>query len=115
MTGKTLLLETKRWGVKLSRRGDKLVVSPAYKCPPELIALLREHKSEVMGCLEARDAGLSVSCGPWLHVARQVLAGEFADADGSTRESLSIGLRAVGTAVCKRALERLAADGEAKQ
>ena len=43
----------------------------------------------------------------WLPVARQILDGEFDGCDRSTRESLSIGLRAVAHPLCRRALERL--------
>src|ERR1035441_5519044 len=57
----TLLNETRRWGVTLTRRGDNLVVAPGYKCPPELLLLLRTHKSKVLGLLEARELGLPVS------------------------------------------------------
>jgi hypothetical protein len=43
----------------------------------------------------------------WLPIARQVLAGEFDDADGSTLLSLTIGLRGITHPVCRHALERL--------
>jgi hypothetical protein len=43
----------------------------------------------------------------WLPVARQVLAGEFENADRSTVESLVIGLRSITHPVCRQALARL--------
>ena len=46
----------------------------------------------------------------WLPVARQILAGEFENADRSTVQSLAIGLRSIGHPLCRRALERLNAE-----
>lgn len=43
----------------------------------------------------------------WLHIARQILAGEFYGCDRSTHESLTIGLRSIRHPDCQRALERL--------
>lgn len=43
----------------------------------------------------------------WVHIAKQILAGEFQGADSSTRKSLSIGLRSIKHPDCQRALERL--------
>jgi hypothetical protein len=112
MTADSLLSETKRCGVKLSRRGDKLVVAPADKCPPELIAMLREHKPEILTLLEAQASGLAPDCAPWLHVARQILAGEFDGCDSSTREALMIRLRSIGHSQVREALEKLEAGCE---
>jgi hypothetical protein len=47
---------------------------------------------------------LPPDCLPWLHVARQVLAGEFDGGDRSTRESIKIGLCSVPHPLCRRAL-----------
>jgi hypothetical protein len=43
----------------------------------------------------------------WLHVARQILAGEFVGADRSTVESLTIGLRGIRHPLCRQALAQL--------
>jgi hypothetical protein len=43
----------------------------------------------------------------WLHIARQVLGGEFEGADSSTRESLLIGLRSIAHPDARQALARL--------
>jgi len=51
---------------------------------------------------------LSPDQAAWIPVARQILAGECDDADGSTREALRIGLRAINHPLCRRALQRLA-------
>jgi len=104
-----LIEEAPVWGVRLARRADKLVISPASKCPPEFKELLREHKLEILSLLEAKDDGLAPDQAPWLHTARQVLAGEFDLADASTRESLSIGLRSIRHPACQAALAKLAA------
>ncbi len=102
-----LVEEAPAWGVKLQRRGDKLTVSPASKCPPDFKALLRENKPEILSLLEAKDDGLAPDCAPWLHVARQVLAGEFDGCDSSVRESIFIGLRSIDHVLCRHAVEKL--------
>ena len=50
---------------------------------------------------------LPADCLPWLHVARQVLAGEFEGADRSMVASLTIGLRHIPHPRCREALARL--------
>jgi hypothetical protein len=55
-----------------------------------------------------RDLGGSIAA--WLHVAQQILAGEFQGADASTCESLWIGLRSIGHPSCRSALQRLAGE-----
>ena len=69
--------------------------------------MLRRHKAELLALLEAKAHSLAPDCAPWLHVAKQVLAGEFAGADKSTVESLTIGLRGISHPLCKQALARL--------
>ena len=104
-----LIDEAPAWGVKLGRRGDMLSITPPGKCPSEFKELLRENKVEILSLLEAEDDGLARDQAPWVWVARQVLAGEFEGADGSTREAVFIGLRSVQHPLCKQALEKLAA------
>jgi len=107
MTPLELYREAARRGLRLEPRGDKLAVIPASLCPPEFAALLRQHKSEILSWFETRDAGLAPDCLPWLHVASQILAGEFDGCDSSTRESLTIGLRSLTHTFTRRSLERL--------
>jgi hypothetical protein len=94
-------------GLRLEPRGDRLAVIPANLCPPEFADVLRQHKRELLDLLEARTANLPPDCVPWLHIARQIMAGEFDGADGSTRESLTIGLRGIRHSLCRQALIRL--------
>jgi hypothetical protein len=108
-----LVDEAPVWGIRLERNGGKLVISPASKCPPHLRELLREHKVEILDLLEAKADGLAPDCAPWLHVAKQVINGEFVGADSSLRESLAIGLRGIAHPVCRDALKRLGAAKEA--
>jgi hypothetical protein len=97
-----------RLGLRLEPRGDKLAVIPAKRCPPDFAAELRQHKGELLDFLEAQAAGLALDCAPWLHVAKQILAGEFDGLmDNSVRGSLETGLRSIIHPVCQRALERL--------
>jgi hypothetical protein len=108
MTPPELCHEAIRLGLRLEPRGDKLAVIPAKRCPPDFAAELRQHKGELLDFLEGQATGLAPDCAPWLHVAKQVLAGEFVKADSSTVASVTIGLRSVLHPLCQRALERLA-------
>ncbi len=94
-------------GLRLEPRGNRLAVIPASRCPPDFMPVLRQHKRELLAFLDTERISLTPDCLPWLHIARQVLAGEFEGADRSTIESLCIGLRAVPHAVCERALKRI--------
>ena len=107
MTALELYREAGQRGLRLEPRGDKLAVIPGDRVPPEFADLLRQHKRELLDWLEARAAGLAPDCAPWLHVARQVLAGEFDGADSSTVASLKIGLRSIQRQTCQQALARL--------
>jgi len=108
MTPPELCHEAARRGLRLEPRGDMLAVIPAKRCPPDFAAELRQHKGELLDFLEGQAAGLATDCAPWLHVARQILAGEFDGLlDNSVRGSLEIGLRSIIHPVCQRALERL--------
>ena len=94
-----------RLGLRLEPRGDKLAVIPAKRCPPDFAAELRQHKGELLDFLEGQAAGLAPDCAPWLHVAKQVLAGEFDGLlDDCVRDSLSIGLRSINHPICIRAM-----------
>lgn len=109
-----LVQEAPVWGIHLERREDQLLIRPADKCPVELKELLRAHKAEILDLLKAQADGLPQDQATWLHVAKQILAGEFDGADRSTRESLAIGLRSVHHPTCKRAHEKLSAAKEEK-
>jgi len=97
-----------RLGLRLEPRGDMLAVIPAKRCPPEFADTLRQHKREILSLLEGQAAGLAPDYAPWLHVAKQVLAGEFDDLmDNSVFGALEIGLRSNPHPLCKQALVRL--------
>jgi hypothetical protein len=102
-----IYLEATRRGLRLEPRGDRLAVIPPKRCPPDFAAVLHQHKFELLDLLEAQILNLTSDCAPWLHVARQILAGEFDGADSSTVASLTIGLRSVLHPLCQRALGRL--------
>ena len=107
MTAQELCLEATKRGLRLESAGDKLAVIPAKRCPADFADVLRQHKRELLDWLETKDAQLPPDCVPWLHVARQVLAGEFEDADRSTVVSLTIGLRGIRHPRCQQALARV--------
>jgi hypothetical protein len=107
-TPRDIYIEATRRGLRLEPAGDKLAVIPKGKCPPGFADILREHKRELLDWLETRTIQLTPDQVPWLHVARQILAGEFDGLlDISVRESLEIGLRSIVHPLCRRALERL--------
>jgi hypothetical protein len=110
----TICREARRWNLRLELRGDKIAVIPGSKAPPQFIELVRENKAALLSWLEATGAGLPRDQAPWLHVAKQVLAGEFDGADGRTRESLTIGLRTINHPTCRQALARLQSDKDLK-
>ncbi len=91
-------------GLRLEAAGDKLAVYPRGQCPPDFADILRQHKGELLDWLEAKTYNLTPDCAPWLHIAHQVLAGEFDGCDHSTRESLTIGLCSISHPRCRRAL-----------
>jgi len=115
MTPAELYREATHRGLRLERAGDKLAVIPKGKCTPDFAQVLKKHKQELLNWLEARACNLSPDCAPWLHVARQVLNGEFDNADGSTVESLTIGLRGIHHPDCQAALDRLPDNPEKPQ
>jgi hypothetical protein len=107
MTAQTLINRAAGLGLRLEPRGDKLAVIPAQRCPPDFAAELRQHKCELLDWFEAQAAGLAPDCAAWHHVARQILAGEFEGADGSTIQSLNIGLRGIVHPICQQAINHL--------
>ena len=103
----TILNDARKLGLRLQVEGERIAIAPARLCPPEMLAIIREHKTEIMFLLEARAHNLPADCAPWLHVARQILEGEFDGADRSTVESLTIGLRGIKHPLCEKALSSL--------
>ena len=51
-------------GLRFERRGDKLAVIPAKRCPPEFANALRQRKREILSLLEGQAAGLAPDCAP---------------------------------------------------
>ena len=108
MTAPELYNEALRRGLRLETRGNKLAVIPANGCQPDFAAVLRAHKSELLSWLEGRVSGLGDDCLPWLHIARQILAGEFEGLeDKSITASLAIGLQNIRHPLCQQALQRI--------
>ena len=110
MTPIEIYTEATRRGIRLEARAGIMRIVSSEPCPPEFADLLRLHKRELLPWLEARLSGMRTDERPWLHVAKQVLCGEFKGCCRSMRESLLIGLRSINHPDCRRALERLAAD-----
>jgi hypothetical protein len=87
----------------LWRAGDRIGIAPASLVSPELFAEIQLQKPQLLDLLDARAAGVSNDCRPWLHIARQVKAGEFDGGDRSLLMSLLIGLRSVAHPLCQSA------------
>jgi hypothetical protein len=104
-----ILTRAQRLGLQINVEGNRIAIFPKRCCPKDLLADFKEHKGAIIELLEqAQTSGLAPDCTPWLHVARQILAGEFdAPMDNSVRGSLEIGLRSIIHPVCQRALARL--------
>lgn len=107
MSAPEVFREATKRGLRLEPRGDKLAVIPAHRVPPDFADVLRRHKRELLDLLETKSANLPTDCAPWLNIARQVLDGEFSDADRTTVESLTVGLRNIKHPRCQRAMQRL--------
>jgi len=95
-----IISEASRLGVGIALAPDDyLEVFPAAKVPRDFLAAVRARKTELRAFLAARA--------PWLHVAKQILLGEFNGCDGSTRQKLADGLHSVPHPLARRALEIL--------
>jgi hypothetical protein len=115
MTPLDLYNEAARRGLRLEvREGGKLAVIPGDRVPPEFADVLRLHKCELLNWLEALSAGIPADSAAWLHVAWQVLDGQFDNCDNSTRQSLIIGLRSIAHPLACRSLEKLKFDSAKK-
>ena len=68
-------------GLRLGIRAGALVIVPVAKCPVALREALDEYAPEVLAYLVRERL-------PVVHLARQILDGEFDDADRSTLEAL---------------------------
>jgi hypothetical protein len=104
--------EATRLGLRLIPRGDRLEVIPKSRLTPEFTDILLEHKTELLAFLEVADNIVRPNRASWLHVAKQLFAGEFDGADNYTLQSLTVGLRAIRDPRCQRALERLRRYGQ---
>lgn len=102
-----ILKRARSLGLRLYREGDRLAIRPARLATPDVLAQLSCCKPQVLDLIEAEHHHLPRDCAPWLHVARQVMAGEFEGADASTVQSLVIGLRGIRHELGQRALKRL--------
>ena len=107
MTATQIYRQAAALGLRLESRGNNLAVIPGRLCPADFAAELRQHKAELLALLQTKAHNLPDDCAPWLHVAKEVLAGEFDGADKSTVESLTIGLRGIRHPDCRKALARL--------
>jgi hypothetical protein len=89
---------------KLERKAGRVAVPVAIEAP-QVASIPQPQRPEQPRPEPA--CCLPPDCLPWLHVAKQVLAGEFEGADKSTTQSLTIGLRHIPHPRCREALARL--------
>ncbi len=102
----TILDQCRRLGLQVWAEGDRIGIAPKGSILADLRDQIRVAKPVLLPLLR-ESVGLPSGCAPWLHIAKQVLAGEFTGCDRSTRASLSIGLRNVAHPLCRRALSGL--------
>jgi len=95
-------------GLELWVEGGRIAIAPKQRIPTGLLDQIREAKPDLLVILrQGRAHQLRADCIPWLHIARQILAGEFEGGDNSTVQSLTTGLRSVPHPSCREALVRL--------
>ena len=115
---RSLLNQVNALGLHLESRGGNLFVTPAENCTEEIVAALRQYKTEVMAALrehkhehldllESKTSNLPAGNAPLLHVARQILEGEFEGVEQCTRKRLTVALRGIAHPLCRRALKQL--------
>jgi hypothetical protein len=107
MTALDIYQYAQRLGLTLGADGEQLLIYPGSRCPPDFVETLRENKKALLALLELKPDGLSIDRVPWLHIARQVLAGEFDGGDRSLLESLHIGLSNIAHPACQAAKAKL--------
>ena len=91
---------------KVERKAVRVAEPVAIHAPPAPAPAPTKAERPAQPWAEA-TASLPPDCLPWLHVARQVLVGEFDGCDRSTAQSLTIGLRHIEHPLCREALESL--------
>lgn len=104
----TILDRCRQLGLTVWAEGDRIGISPPGRLPDDLRELIIAAKPGLLSVLR-EGAGLRPDEIPWLHIAKEVLLGEFDGANRSTRESLCIGLNRIAHPLRQRALERLKA------
>jgi hypothetical protein len=103
-----ILARCRRLGLTVWVEGDRIGIAPKERIPPGLLDEMRAAKPALLPLVrEGTRYQLPLDCLPWLHVAKQILAGEFDGADRSTVDSLVIGLRGIPHPACREALVRL--------
>ena len=103
-----ILNRARSLGLQLTIEAGRIAIRPARLCPPELLQAIRREKTALLDLLaEAKNAHLPPDCVPWLHIARQILAGEFDAGDRSLLDSLLIGVRNRTHPACQAARARL--------
>jgi hypothetical protein len=103
-----ILARCRRLGLRLWVEGDRIGIAPKENIPDGLLDEIRRAKPALLPLVrEGTRYELPPDCLPWLHVARQILAGEFDGADRSTVDSLVIGLRGIPHPACREALAKV--------
>jgi hypothetical protein len=103
-----ILSRCRRLGLKVWAEGDRIGIAPKESIPPGLLDEIRAAKPVLLPLVRDGEANrLTPDQVPWLHVAKQVHAGEFDDCDRSTCESLILGLRSIPHPICRQALAKI--------
>ena len=108
MTPSHLIHECRRRGAILRRDGYALEIQRPSLLTPALIEQVKVHKPAVLAILDAEAGVRSPDESPLIHLAQQVVSGEFVGASAVLTESITITLRASRHPQCVRALIVLA-------
>ena len=97
-----LFSQARDLGLEFRLREHRLVIAPGWRCPPAFIAKVREHRNEIVQqLLEERDRSAVV------HLARQIVEGEFQGADANTCNVIAEALRRSTNPLCSAAMRKL--------
>jgi len=100
MNAKYLVSECRKRLICLRKiSGERLCVEPLDLCP-DLVPFFETNVEEILQILDAESSGA-------IHIAKQVIIGEFDGADEKTRAKLSNELRKANHPLCRQALAKL--------
>ena len=99
-----LIHECRRRGAILRRDGYALEIERPSYLPAGLIEELKARKPDILALLDSEAGATPPNETPLVHLATQVVSGEFVGASPAMLESVAVSLRASRHPLCARAL-----------